>query len=128
MKLYNGGMILSGLIVFLVLASIPFWYNIAFGTPPTRPELVKPATETKCVAPTEYMRYSHMDLLNEWRDSVVRDGKRTYLDHVGREHNMSLTLTCLRCHSSKEKFCDRCHEFLSVQPYCWDCHVVPEGD
>ncbi len=40
---------------------------------------------------------------------------------------MSLTLTCLECHSNKDKFCDRCHDYLRVSPGCWDCHNVPKG-
>jgi hypothetical protein len=39
---------------------------------------------------------------------------------------MSLTGTCLDCHSDKEKFCDACHTYSAVDPYCWDCHVIPE--
>lgn len=130
MKLFNGGPILFGLVVFLVLASLPFWYNAAFGTSTTRPELELPdrSVHPKCVAATEYMRNSHMELLNEWRDVVVRTGDRTYTDPDGKKYDMSLTLTCLNCHTSKKNFCDRCHEYLGVRPYCWDCHVVPEGD
>jgi hypothetical protein len=30
------------------------------------------------------------------------------------------------CHSDKTKFCDQCHNYLSVNPYCWDCHIAPE--
>ena len=37
----------------------------------------------------------------------------------------SLTLECLSCHSNKDKFCDECHEYLKVKPYCWDCHIIP---
>jgi hypothetical protein len=35
-------------------------------------------------------------------------------------------VTCLECHSNKTKFCDQCHNYLDVQPYCWDCHLVPK--
>ena len=38
----------------------------------------------------------------------------------------SLTNTCIRCHSNKDKFCDECHHFAGVQPYCWACHVMPK--
>ena len=33
----------------------------------------------------EYMRASHMDLLNEWRDEVVRDGNRDYVSDLERQ-------------------------------------------
>jgi hypothetical protein len=36
---------------------------------------------------------------------------------------MSLSNTCLDCHSNKAEFCDRCHNYASVSPYCWDCHI-----
>jgi len=42
-----------------------------------------------------------------------------------REHEKSLTGTCLSCHSSKEAFCNRCHEYVGADPYCWECHIDP---
>jgi hypothetical protein len=40
---------------------------------------------------------------------------------------MSLTNTCItQCHSNKAKFCDRCHDYMNVQPWCWDCHNFPK--
>ena len=33
--------------------------------------------------------------------------------------------TCMGCHKSKERFCDRCHEYSDVTPPCWECHVAP---
>jgi len=79
----------------------------------------------ECVASTEYMRASHMDLLNEWRDEVVREGNRIYTSPNGKEFEMSLTKTCTNCHYNKKEFCDQCHDYLGVTPYCWDCHVEP---
>jgi hypothetical protein len=69
------------------------------------------------------MRADHMTLLNEWRDLVVRENQRTYTATDGTEYEMSLTKTCLDCHSNKEEFCDKCHTYADVSPYCWDCHV-----
>ena len=131
MKLYNGKAIKIGLAIFLVLALLPVWYNLnnlvrAGSTFP--PELELPENADACVAPAAYMRSSHMTLLNEWRDSVVREGKRTYTADDGTEYNMSLTKTCLDCHSSKADFCDRCHNYMAVDPYCWDCHNAPGGE
>ena len=72
------------------------------------------------------MRASHMTLLAEWRDRVVRDGVRTYTGADGRVVRMSLSGTCLgTCHTDKTAFCDRCHDYAGVKPACWDCHVVP---
>ncbi len=69
---------------------------------------------------------NHMDLLNEWRDTVVRKGERRYVSASGRAFDMSLTRTCMSCHTSKKEFCDSCHNYLAVVPYCWDCHVEPK--
>jgi hypothetical protein len=72
---------------------------------------------------TDYMRAEHMQLLDLWRHSVVRNGKRVFVNTSGKEFNMSLSNTCLDCHSNKADFCDRCHTYASVEPYCWDCHI-----
>jgi hypothetical protein len=66
-----------------------------------------------------------MDLLNEWREKVVRDEERIYTSPGGKEFEMSLSNTCTNCHSNKSEFCDRCHDYLGVTPYCWNCHVEP---
>lgn len=125
--MYNAGKISTGLLIFLVILSFPFWYNAAVGGK----AIVKPDTkivtaEKECVAPTEYMRYAHMSLLNSWRDDVVRRENRDYISDNGVHHRKSLTGTCLDCHSNKAEFCDTCHSFMSVSPYCFDCHVEPQ--
>ena len=129
MKLYDGGRITAGLIVFVVLVCLPVWYSLASGKPTTPPELQMPDPQMhpRCVAPVEYMRSSHMTLLNQWRDSVVRNGERVYVADDGTKYTMSLTKTCLDCHSNREKFCDECHTYMGLEPYCWKCHVTP-GD
>ena len=130
MKLYNGRKITVGLAVFVVLAGLPLWYNVALGNSTERPQLELPNRQEhpNCVAPAEEMRSSHMGMLNDWRSAVVRDGERIYTAFDGTKYNMSLSQTCLDCHSSKEKFCDRCHDYLGVKPYCWDCHNAPGGE
>ena len=36
---------------------------------------------------------------------------------------------CLDCHSNTAEFCDRCHDYASVRPYCWHCHNDnPKGE
>jgi hypothetical protein len=71
------------------------------------------------------MRDIHMSLLNEWRDDVLRDGNRVSVTVNGKEYRKGLQMACMQCHSNKEKFCDTCHEYASVKPYCWDCHLSP---
>lgn len=122
------GKALLGLFVFLVLVGFPIWYSASRGRTGYRPELVLPANETACVAETEYMRTWHMDLLNTWRDDVVRHGDRTYVSPLdGRTFDKSLQNTCLKCHDNKDTFCDRCHNYVGVAPKCWECHVEPGG-
>jgi len=121
------GWIFSGLFVFLVLITFPIWYNLAAGEAARPPDIPLPATERECVAPTDYMRTSHMNLLIQWRDAVVREDTRLYTAFNGKTYNMSLTGTCIKqCHTRKADFCDRCHNWAGVKsPYCWDCHVDP---
>ena len=52
--------------------------------------------------------------------------ERGTADH--RRYYKSLSGTCMSCHDDKAGFCDKCHDYLGVQPYCWDCHVEPKGD
>ncbi|MFH1699102.1 MAG: sulfate reduction electron transfer complex DsrMKJOP subunit DsrJ [Candidatus Zixiibacteriota bacterium] len=124
--MYDSGKVFIGLVIFLVLITFPMWYNFAEGDADYVPELEKPVKGNACVEDTEYMRSFHMDLLNQWREAVVRDGQRVYTAKDGQKYNMSLTHTCLDCHASQKNFCEKCHTYLKVDPYCWDCHTVPE--
>lgn len=77
----------------------------------------------RCVEPAAVMRASHMTLLADWRELAVRQGLRRYRASDGREFEISLSGTCLRCHQDKARFCDRCHEYADRSPGCWDCHL-----
>ncbi len=120
--------IIAGLAVFLGVITFPITYNVAAGKTSRPPNVQMPAEGKQCVAPVEYMRTSHMKLLIAWREAVVREGVRTYKAYDGKTYEMSLTGTCLqKCHTSKEEFCDRCHNYVAVKgPYCMDCHVDPK--
>ncbi|MFA6223476.1 MAG: sulfate reduction electron transfer complex DsrMKJOP subunit DsrJ [Desulfomonilaceae bacterium] len=122
--MYNAGKILIGIVIFLALITSPFWYN--FGKASTPPKLEVGTKEKQCVESKAFMQANHMELLNQWRDEVVRNDKRIYVNSSGKEFNMSLQNTCSKCHSSKTKFCDRCHNYLNVAPNCWDCHIAPK--
>ncbi|HEY6011563.1 MAG TPA: sulfate reduction electron transfer complex DsrMKJOP subunit DsrJ [Nitrospirota bacterium] len=137
MKLYDGGKIFIGLVIFVAFATFPFIYNV--GKVNAKPELKTdtPAIQEweklngkkECVESREFMRTEHMQLLNNWRDSVVRDGNRGYTsDTSHKRFNMSLQNECLRCHSNKKKFCDECHNYMAVKPYCFDCHIAPKEE
>ncbi len=123
--MYDKIKIIPGILVFLVLFTFPVWYNAAFGSDSQVPDPKIVTKEKHCVESKEYMRTQHMDLLNQWRDAVVRDDMRMYKTADGKKVEISLTNTCLGCHSNKTQFCDECHEYLAVKPYCWDCHIAP---
>ncbi len=86
-KMYDGGKVITGIIILLALVAFPFLYNIvsynvgkASKVPEPKvdtPEIQRlPEKERVCVEPKEYMRDNHMKLLNDWRDWVVREGSR----------------------------------------------------
>ncbi len=135
MKLYDGGKIIVGLAVFLAFALFPFYYNIGKVNAKPDPKTDTPAIQEwekqygkkECVESKEFMRMEHMQLLNNWRDSVVRETYRQYVSTSnGKKFNMSLQNGCMKCHSNKKKFCDECHNYMAVVPYCWDCHIQPK--
>jgi len=127
---YDGKKIITGLVIFLGLMTFPFWYSRGKVIPPPELKLDTPAiqklAEKRCVEPTPYMRASHMTLLDSWRDSAVREGHQVYAASDGKKYSMSLSNTCLGCHSNKEKFCDQCHNYSGAKPVCWSCHIVPK--
>ncbi|MGA2149105.1 MAG: sulfate reduction electron transfer complex DsrMKJOP subunit DsrJ [Bryobacteraceae bacterium] len=114
----------AGIALFLAGSSFPLWRNAL--APPRQLSLNLPANERQCVAPLPYMRASHGDLLLSWRDRVVRSGERFFTAPNGRVREMSLVRTCLDCHE-KAAFCDRCHDYVAVQPDCWNCHTDPRS-
>lgn len=135
MKIYNKGWIFLGILVFVAIALFPIYNN--FGKVNAKPD---PKVDTpeilkweqqygkkECVESKEFMRTEHMQLLNNWRDSVVRDDNRGYISDANHKRfNMSIQNGCMVCHSSKKKFCDECHNYMAVKPYCWDCHLTPD--
>ncbi len=134
MKIYNGGPIFLGILVFLAIALFPFYNNFGRVNAKPEPKLDTPEIieyervngKKECIESKEFMRAEHMVIINDWRDAVVRDDTRGYLSVTnGKRWNMSLQNECMRCHSSKKNFCDQCHNYLAVKPFCWDCHIQP---
>ncbi|HPA47833.1 MAG TPA: sulfate reduction electron transfer complex DsrMKJOP subunit DsrJ [bacterium] len=124
--MYDKEKIIPGIIIFLLLATLPFWYTFVGGQPSVVPEPQISGPATQCVEPKTYMRNSHTDLLNTWRNEVVRKGNRVYIASDGKEYRISLSNTCMDCHSNKTEFCDACHNYLQIVPDCWNCHIQPE--
>jgi len=135
MRFYHGRYIFPGLLAFMALITFPMWYGAAGSKPPFQNPVSNTAGE-KCIESKDYMRANHMRLLIAWRDSVVRNGERTYIASDGRLWNKSLTPTCMACHgqantagesTSPATYCEHCHRYVGVRTpiYCWDCHIDP---
>jgi hypothetical protein len=116
--------IIVGLGLGLVALTFPLWYTLAAGPGDLSPKLDLPSdTSLKCVEDPQFMKAHHMELLDQWRQDVVREGKHTYTSKAyGTTCEMSLTKTCLACHTNQETFCNRCHTQAGVSPTCWSCH------
>lgn len=121
--MYDKGKIIPGLVIFLGLFTFPIWYNA--GNPGKAPKPEKPVGVRDCVKPIAYMRSSHMQLLNRWRDEVLREDKRAPVMIDGKLYPKKLQEGCMGCHKDKKKFCDQCHTYAGVKPYCWTCHFPP---
>lgn len=150
--MYKGGKIIAGLIIFVAFLTIPFFYNLGKANAGPAIPVVQQTATTQCVEPAAYMRANHMQLLNQWRDAVIRDGKTEYVNSQGKTFEISLQ-SCLQCHSTgtvpnaggvsnpalstggvsnpanntSNQFCVACHNYASVKPTCWSCHSGPEG-
>ena len=68
-----------------------------------------------CVRDTEYMRFHHWELLRSTREEIVRYGIRGEVSLDG----------CRDCHTSRENFCNKCHDAVSLTPDCFGCHYYP---
>ena len=121
--MYDAGKIIAGIIIFLIVVTFPVWYLSSTGQADYVPQLEVAGGETECIEDAEYMRENHMILLDGWRDDYVREDIRTYIASNGKEYPISLSETCLGCHTNKTEFCDQCHDYTGVKPYCWDCHI-----
>ena len=129
MKQRKWGLILLGVVIFIIMITFPFWYGKGKTTPAPLLSLDTPAIaqlkEKRCVEDTAFMRANHMKMLAAWRDEAVREGNRLYPAKDGRTFEKSLTGTCIQCHANKEQFCDRCHNYVGAKPTCFSCHIVP---
>lgn len=122
-------LIISGIIIFLIIVASPFVMGTIGKTAAPKLDLTKAKEKGPCVYSAEKMRTEHMQVLDTWRNTVVRDGMRKFVVD-GKEFDMSLSTgdtSCLGCHGDKKEFCDKCHTYASVAPYCWDCHTEPKN-
>jgi len=125
--MYNKGKVISGLLIFVALITLPIWKSAFFSakesSSASEPVILKTAG-TECVEGRAFMRANHMVMLNNWRNEDVRENKKVYTNSKGKHFDKSLSGTCLNCHSNKDEFCDSCHKSTGVQLYCFDCHLT----
>jgi len=124
--MYDGKKIIPGLLIFLGLVTSPLWYNAVSGKARYVPKPEIPAGKKECVEPKAYIRINHKELLEDWKESVVRKGGTTYTAGNKKRYVMSLNRTCMNCHTDKAAFCDQCHSYVGVTNKCWDCHMYPK--
>ena len=107
-------------VIFLIVLAFPLFYNMfsvgVLGAASAAPQL-KIEKPGKCIKDTAWMRHNHMKLLMHTRDDVVRQGIRK------ANHGIK---GCRQCHPHRDEFCDRCHDYIGVDPECWNCHYYPE--
>ncbi|AFM41238.1 putative sulfite reductase-associated electron transfer protein DsrJ [Desulfosporosinus acidiphilus SJ4] len=92
--MYKGGRIIASLVIFVAVLAFPFFYNL--GKAAAGPVINVPSN-SQCVEPAAYMRANHMQLLNEWRDQYVREGKTVYVNSQGKSFDINID-TCTKCH------------------------------
>jgi len=108
-------------VIILLIIFIPLLYSIAShvfaqDSRAQQPFLQMPDPQyKKCVKDTEYMRYHHWELLRAIREEVVRYGIRG---------DVGISM-CKNCHTSREQFCNKCHDAVSMTPDCFKCHYYP---
>ena len=124
--MYNAKTVILGIIIFVALFTSPFWAGM-LGKTYTSTGIELPKDEKNCIENVDFMRGQHMRLLNEWRDEALRNENRIYVATDGKKWAISLQNTCLKCHKNYKEFCDKCHVANSVDPYCWTCHILPQG-
>lgn len=82
---------------------------------------------TRCVAPPDLMRRTHMQMLKHRRDRTV---------HLGVRGGDEALTRCIECHASKttgaavgapDAFCQACHDYVGVRLDCFECHQGRPG-
>lgn len=120
-RIFGGKIYIIAVAIAIVIILLPFGYSVistifAGEAPDPQLFLEKPDPKYKeCVRDVKYMRYHHWELLRQTREEVVRYGKR---GEVGLKK-------CRECHTSRERFCDKCHNSVSMTPACYGCHYYP---
>ena len=118
-----------GLILFVLLFTFPVLMNLGKSLTQTQPptllqdaKAMQELADKLGVKNVDEFRERHKQVLAEWKDSVVRDGKRVYVNKEGREVPISLQSL-----ASQSQYCNTCHDYVGIEkPSCWTCHVEPK--
>jgi hypothetical protein len=122
-KIKQWSLLFTILALFIFAATWAFWPIVHAEKAPVHTVKAVPIDSTVCIAPTGYMRASHMKVLDNWRHSGARDN-HPYVTPDGRKFQKSLN-TCLGCHGNNRYFCISCHMYANAKPNCWNCHQSP---
>ena len=121
----NNRLVALGLILFVVIFTIPVLMNLGKTTVQTQPPdalAMQGLADKLGVKNEQEYREKHMQILSEWKGAVVRDGKRIYVTQDGREIPMSMENL-----ASQSQYCNACHDYAGIEkPKCWTCHVAPD--
>jgi hypothetical protein len=119
-----GPALLASILVPVLL--VPLGYSLVRGViaqgqePPERPDPIHGSRcvvdEARGITTNRDMRLKHWELLLGIREGAVRYGERGKI-------NLGM---CRECHTSRERFCDRCHNAVSLTPDCFHCHYYPD--
>jgi hypothetical protein len=119
------------IVIIAALILIPMGFAVALQISPTTTKssddfLEKPDPQYEdCIGEGAlYMRFHHWELLRGVREKVVRYGIREEVVRNGNRIEVGLR-GCPECHTSRERFCDRCHNAAGLTPDCFGCHYYP---
>jgi hypothetical protein len=127
--MYDSGKIITGLVIFVLLVTFPFWYANFIGdvgaVPPATDNELSEAmfqgitfpNDAKHALTTGEMRSTHMNMLRDIHATALEEG------YTAGKDEKKKVMQCMMCHGTKESFCDSCHVHAAVQtPDCWSCH------
>ena len=122
--------IAAGIAVFVLLFTFPFLMNLGKTSVQIQPpgilqddKAMQELADKLGVKDGDEFREKHRQVLADWKQLVVRDGKRIYVTKDGREVPMSLENL-----ASQPQYCTTCHDYAGIEkPSCWTCHEEPKG-
>ncbi|MEE9612740.1 MAG: hypothetical protein V3W19_15920, partial [Desulfatiglandales bacterium] len=84
--MYDGGKIITGLIIGVILLLFPvWWYQAGKASKAPEPVLSARAKEAgECIEAKTFMRTQHMKILDGWRNEAVRGADRFYKSSSGK--------------------------------------------